>query len=132
MTSEAAAPYAEATVDLPRYTPINTLPIVKSNDATVAPIQTSLQAIFVAGRNLKIIARSRVITPNDRRAVADSSKATGPGSRCPTNLAAAPSAALITSDTMSRKPVPRTRAKEKNRLRIALTHTLSDLVRLTF
>src|ERR1019366_1032080 len=98
MTRDEAAPYAEATVDLARYNPISALPVVKSSDATAAPIHTSPQAISVSGRYLKIIARSSAITPNERRKLTDSNKNTDVGRRGPMKFPTAPSAALTTSD----------------------------------
>src|ERR1039458_8990243 len=127
MTRDDAAPYADATVDLARYNPISALPVVKSRDATAAPIHTSLQAIPASGRYLKIIARSSAITPNDRRKLTDSNKNTGQGSSGAMKFPTAPSAALTTSDTSNRKPNPRTRLNDKKRCRITSNQTLSDL-----
>src|SRR5271157_1853635 len=124
MTRDDAAPYAEATVDLARYKPISALPVVKSNDATAAPTHTSLQVTSASGRYLKIIARSSAITPNERRKFTDSNKNTGQGSRGPMKFPTAPSAALTTSDTRSRKPRPRTKPNDRKRSRMTRNQTL--------
>src|ERR1035441_5985477 len=127
MTRDEAAPDAEATVDLARYNPISALPLVKSSDATAAPIHTSVQAISASGRYLKIIARSSAITPNERIKLTVSNRNTGQGSSGAMKFPTAPSAALTTSDTSNRKPRPRTRPNDKKRSRIARNQILSDL-----
>src|SRR6516162_3169517 len=114
-------------VDLPRYNPISSLPNVKSNDVTAAPIQTSLQATFVSGRTLKSIPKSSVITPNDKRKLTDSNQGTGAGRACAMNVPMAASAALNARDTNNKKPVPRTKPNERQRFLMAHTQKLSDL-----
>ena len=127
MTRDAAAPYADAMMGLARYNSISALPVVKSSDATAAPIHTSLQAISVSGRYLKIIASSSTITPNERRELTYSNKKTCHGSRGAMKFPTAPSAALTTSDTSRRKPRQRTRLNDKTRSRITPKRILSDL-----
>lgn len=126
-TRDAAAPYADTTVDLAKYNPSSALPVVKSSDATAAPIHTSHQAISVSGRYLKIIASSSAITPNERRELTYSSKKTCHGSRDAMKFPEAPSAALATSDTSRRKPRQRTRLNDKTRSRVMPKRILSDL-----
>lgn len=123
----SAAPYADAMVDLPGYKPVSILPIVKSSDVTAAPIHTSLQAISVSGRTLKIMANSSVMAPAERRQLTDSNKNAGAGSRCPVNFPMAASAALKASDTRNRKPVLSTRPNDKKRFLSVHTQILSDL-----
>src|ERR1039457_7575178 len=65
MTSEPAAPYAEATLLRPRYRPSRNFPRLKSRAVIIAPIQTSRQVIFTSGRTLKIMANNSVMTPNE-------------------------------------------------------------------
>src|SRR5215469_9938364 len=114
-------------VDLPRYNPISILPSVKSNDVAAAPIQTSLQAIFVSGRTLKRIAKSSVIPPNDKRKLADSTKAAGTGRTCIMDVPIAASVALNARDTNNKKPPPTTKPNDRQRFLIAHTQKLSDL-----
>jgi hypothetical protein len=92
--------------------------VVKSSDVTAAPIQTSLQATFVSGRTLKIMAKSSVVTPNESNELTDSNKNAGAGRTCPMNFPRMASAALKASDSSSRKPVPRTSPNDKKRFLI--------------
>ena len=55
-----------ATLAFARYRPIRYFPIVNSSEVVIAPNQVLRQAIFTSGRNLKIIANSRVIIVNSK------------------------------------------------------------------
>src|SRR5260370_1193936 len=58
-------------------------PAVNNKEVSAAPIQTSLQAILVLGRSLKIIANRTVIESRERRKSRDSNKTAGIGSMSP-------------------------------------------------
>jgi len=51
-TSDPAAPNPELIALLPIYKPMSSFPTAKSKAVTVAPAQTSFQAIFTLGINL--------------------------------------------------------------------------------
>src|ERR1700744_3235201 len=99
----------------PRYQASRNFPAAKSTDVTNAPTQTSRQAIFTSGSTLKIIANKTVMTANEIKSLVTTDKTPTPGKSSFKNLLNAASAALTTSDTSSKKPIPTTIANESNR-----------------
>jgi hypothetical protein len=83
------------------------LPITNSPAVTPAPSHTSRQRIGASGSSRKIMAKSSVWTAIEPTR----SAAAPPQPRRPS----AATAALSTSDTLRRKPVPRTAANERKR-----------------
>ena len=96
-----------------------TLPAVEPNEeSSAAPIQTSLQAILVLGRSVKIIANRTVIESRERRKSRDSNKTAGIGSMTPRYFVTAARSALSQSETKSKDPTPSNHTKaQKPRLK---------------
>ena len=90
-------------------------PAVNNKDVSAAPIQTSLQAILVSGRNLKIIANRTVIESRERRKSRDSNQNAGIGSMPPRYFVTAARSALSNSETKSKNPMPSTMPKLRKR-----------------
>src|SRR5690606_11731781 len=104
---------------LPTYRPISTLPSSKSTAVTMAPIQTSRQAMVACGMNLNIIAKRNVVMQKVIRVFANCSMASIAGNRPPAHCPSAARLVLTTRETIRRKARPRTRPKERRRVRIA-------------
>src|SRR5216683_251397 len=90
-------------------------PAVNNKEVSATPIQTSLQAILVLGRSLKIIANRTVIESRERRKSRDSNKTAGIGSMSPRYFVTAARSALSNSKTKSKNPMPSTIPKLRNR-----------------
>src|SRR5688500_1036582 len=115
MTSDPAAPYADATAVRPRYSPIRDLPAVNRTAVTAAPSQTLRQASVTSGRNLKIRANMAATTTVEKTAFTVSSSAAGTDSTLPTNVPMAAIHALTARETSKRNPTPTTIANDQNR-----------------
>src|ERR1700687_4813597 len=76
-------------------------PAVNNKEVSAAPIQTSLQAILVLGRSLKIIANRTVIESRERRKSRDSNKTAGIGSMSRRYFVTAARSELSNSETKS-------------------------------
>jgi hypothetical protein len=91
------------------------LPAVKSTDVARAPNHTSRQATCTSGRNLKIIAKSSAITAREPSTFTTWSATGDVSNGPPAQSPSAETAALTTSETISRNPMPNTIATDRRR-----------------
>ena len=94
------------------------MPTLKSKAVKMAPIQTSRHLTRASGSTLKIIAKSRVMTRKETIKFSACATRPGIGRALPSAPVKAESNAEITMEMRSKKPTPRTMAKERKRLLI--------------
>lgn len=100
--SEPAARNDSVTPLLPRWSPINCLPISNRMAVTTASIQTSRQAIGVDGISLRIIANKAVLISIYTRVLTHCSTASHPGISPLAQVPSAVTPALTTRDPSRR------------------------------
>ena len=88
---------------------------MKSPAVIKAPSHVSRQSIFASGRYLNIIAMSAVASANATTKSSALQKNAACSSRASRYVCSVPSTALMTSDTINRKPTLKTNANDKIR-----------------